>query len=86
MLALEAVVRHGSFTITANELCVTPDEVTQRIKPLEAWSGAGLFKRPAPCHRCRYAIKNGLRHGQDNRFIDQPELRAVEHLPELVGF
>ena len=47
MRAFEAAARHGSFTIAANELCVTPGAVAQQVKSLEAWSGARLFKRQA---------------------------------------
>jgi len=45
MRAFEAAARHGSFTIAANELCVTPGAMAQQVKPLEALSGARLFKR-----------------------------------------
>ncbi len=47
MRAFEAAARHGSFTIAANELCVTPGAVAQQVKSLEAWCGARLFKRQA---------------------------------------
>ena len=51
---------------------------------MEGRSGARLFKRLAPGHRGCYAIKTVLHTGQNNWFIDQPGLWAVEHLPELV--
>ena len=47
MRAFEAAARHGSFTVAANELCVTPGAVAQQVKSLEAWCGARLFKRQA---------------------------------------
>ncbi len=45
--AFEAAARHGSFSMAADELCVTPGAVAQHIKSLEAWTGARLFSRHA---------------------------------------
>jgi len=45
--SFEAAARHGSFTVAAAELCVTPGAVAQQVKSLEAWSSAKLFKRKA---------------------------------------
>lgn len=45
--AFEAAARHGSFTLAASELCVTPGAIAQHVKTLETWSGAKLFKRQA---------------------------------------
>ena len=43
--AFETAVRHGSFTVAADELCVTPGAVAQHVKSLEAWADAKLFTR-----------------------------------------
>lgn len=41
----EAVVRHGSFRLAAEELCVTPSAVSQQIRQLETFFGMQLFRR-----------------------------------------
>ena len=43
--ALEATLRHGSFTAAAEELGVTPAAVGQRVRALEDFIGRGLFER-----------------------------------------
>jgi len=45
--AFEAAARLGSFSIAADELCVTPGAVAQHIKALEAWTEKPLFLRHA---------------------------------------
>ena len=45
--AFESAARHGSFTLAADELCVTPGAIAQHVKTLESWAGAKLFKRRA---------------------------------------
>ena len=41
----EAVARRGSFSVAAEELCVTQSAVSHQIKHLEDWLGAPLFDR-----------------------------------------
>ncbi|MEP0944305.1 MAG: LysR substrate-binding domain-containing protein [Rhizobiaceae bacterium] len=43
--ALEATLRHGSFTVAANELGITPAAVGQRVRALEEYIGKSLFER-----------------------------------------
>lgn len=43
--AFEAAARHGSFTLAAEELCVTPGAVSRQIKALEDHFGQALFTR-----------------------------------------
>lgn len=43
--AFDAVVRHGSLTGAACELCVTPAAISHRLKDLERLSGAALLRR-----------------------------------------
>jgi len=45
--ALEASVRHGSFTAAASELGVTPAAVGQQVRKLEAALGRQLLRRSA---------------------------------------
>jgi len=45
--ALEATLRHGSFTAAADELGVTPAAVGQRVRSLEEYLGKKLFYRTA---------------------------------------
>lgn len=45
LVALEAAVRLGSFTLAAEELSVTPGAVGQQIQKLEEWLGIALFVR-----------------------------------------
>lgn len=42
---LEAVVRTGSLSAAARELCVTPPAISHRLRGLEAQSGAALVQR-----------------------------------------
>ena len=44
IIALESVVRTGSVTAAANELCVTQSAVSKQIASLEAWLGQPLFE------------------------------------------
>lgn len=43
--AFEASARHGSFTLAANELCVTQAAVSNQVKKLEERLGVRLFRR-----------------------------------------
>jgi LysR family glycine cleavage system transcriptional activator len=43
LVALEAVVRHGSVTTAAAELCVTHGAISKHIATLEDWLGMPLF-------------------------------------------
>ncbi len=45
---LAACVRHGSFSLAAAELCVTPGAVSARIRGLESQLGIRLFERRGP--------------------------------------
>lgn len=49
LVALAAVLRHGSFEAAANELSVTPSAISQRVKNLEEQLGAVLIQRGHPC-------------------------------------
>lgn len=43
--AFEAAARHGSFTLAAEELHVTPAAISHQVKALEAQLGLPLFRR-----------------------------------------
>lgn len=43
--ALDATLRHGSFSLAANELGITPAAVGQRVRSLELYLGKSLFFR-----------------------------------------
>jgi LysR family transcriptional regulator, glycine cleavage system transcriptional activator len=43
LVALEAVVRHGSVTTAAAELCVTHGAISKHLASLEEWLGLQLF-------------------------------------------
>jgi DNA-binding transcriptional LysR family regulator len=43
--AFEAAARHGSFTLAAEELCITPSALSHRIRLLEDFVGERLFIR-----------------------------------------
>ena len=45
--ALDAVVRTGSLSAAARELCVTPAAISHRLRDLEAQSGTPLVQRKA---------------------------------------
>lgn len=45
LVAMEAAMRLGSFTLAAQELSVTPGAIGQQIQKLEAWLGVALFVR-----------------------------------------
>ena len=49
----EAVARRGSFSVAAEELCVTQSAVSHQIKHLEDWLGAPLFDRTGNRPRLR---------------------------------
>ncbi|KVT64679.1 transcriptional regulator [Burkholderia ubonensis] len=43
--AFEAAARLGSFTLAADELCVTHGAISRHVQQLEAWLGQALFER-----------------------------------------
>jgi len=43
--AFDAAVRHASFRLAADELCVTPSAVSQQIRQLEEFLDTRLFRR-----------------------------------------
>lgn len=43
----DSAARHLSFTLAAQELCVTHSAVSQQIRQLETWLGSALFERRA---------------------------------------
>ena len=45
LLAFDAVMRSSSFSVAAEDLCVTPGAVGQQIRKLEDWLGLTLFTR-----------------------------------------
>jgi LysR family glycine cleavage system transcriptional activator len=45
LVAMEASMRLGSFTLAAQELAVTPGAIGQQIQKLEEWLGVALFVR-----------------------------------------
>ncbi len=45
LLAFDAAMKHGSFTLAAEDLHVTPGAVGQQIQKLEQWLGTTLFTR-----------------------------------------
>lgn len=45
LLVFDAVMKHSSFTLAAQDLHVTPGAVGQQIQKLESWLGVTLFAR-----------------------------------------
>lgn len=45
LVYFESAMRLNSFSLAANELCVTPGAVGQQIRNLEQWLGVALFTR-----------------------------------------
>ncbi len=45
LLAFDAAMKHGSFTLAANDMHVTAGAVGQQIQKLEEWLGTTLFTR-----------------------------------------
>jgi LysR family glycine cleavage system transcriptional activator len=45
VVAFDAAVRNKSFSLAAEELCVTPGAIGQQIQKLEEWLGITLFVR-----------------------------------------
>ncbi|MDD3445569.1 MAG: LysR family transcriptional regulator ArgP [Zavarzinia sp.] len=67
LLAVAAVVEHGSFERAAQALGITPSAVSQRVKGLETRLGTALVIRGQPCrataaghHLCRHVERVGL--------------------------
>lgn len=57
--AFEAAARHGSFTLAAQELCVTPGAISRQIKTLENHFRLALFTRR---HRLVTLTEAGARY------------------------
>lgn len=57
--AFEAAARLGSFTLAAQELCVTPGAISRQIKTLEDHFGQALFSRG---HRLVTLTEAGARY------------------------
>ena len=55
--SFEAVARHGSFTLAAEELCLTQSAVSRQIALLEKGTGLKLFRR---LHRRIESTSEGL--------------------------
>ncbi len=47
LFAFEAAARHLSFRLAAEELCITQSAISHRIRSLEDFLGAALFRRSA---------------------------------------
>ena len=45
LIAFDAAMRHRSFSLAADEMCVTPGAIGQHIRKLEDWLGMPLFVR-----------------------------------------
>lgn len=45
MVCFESAIRLNSFSLAADELCVTPGAIGQQIRNLEQWLGVALFTR-----------------------------------------
>ena len=45
LVAFDAAMRNNSFSLAADELCVTPGAIGQQIQKLEEWLGVPLFIR-----------------------------------------
>lgn len=45
IVAFDAAMRNKSFSLAADELCVTPGAIGQQIQKLEEWLGVSLFIR-----------------------------------------
>ena len=45
LIAFDAAMRHRSFSLAADEMCVTPGAIGQHIRKLEEWLGMPLFVR-----------------------------------------
>lgn len=46
--AFHSIVRHGSFSAAAEELCITQPSISQRVRELETALGSKLFIRRGP--------------------------------------
>lgn len=77
LIALDAAMRCNSFSIAAEELCVTPGAIGQQIRKLEAWLGFALFHR-----RTRQVLptEDGLRYWQRIR----PALAQIREAGEAL--
>lgn len=77
LVALEAAMRLGSFTLAAEELSVTPGAVGQQIKKLEDWLGVALFVR-----QIRQVTPTAAGRAYFARI--QPALREIIHASRLL--
>mgnify|MGYP001270419607 CR=1 FL=1 len=82
----EAVARHRSFTLAADELCLTQSAVSRQIKALEAALGLQLFRR---LHRAIEMTAEGERlfdsvtRGLDDLSACLAELGARAKAPQI---
>lgn len=81
--AFEASARHGSFSMAATELNVTPAAVGQLVRTLEDWLGAPLFHRGAT-GRARLVLTEAaeralpdIRSGFDSLSLGLARMREV---------
>lgn len=77
LVALEAAMRLGSFTLAAEELSVTPGAVGQQIQKLEEWLGVALFVR-----QIRQVTPTAAGRAYFARI--QPALREIIHASRLL--
>lgn len=82
----EVVARHGSFTLAANELCLTQSAVSRQIKALEDQLGLPLFRRlhraiepTAEGQRLFESVTRGLREIESG----VTALRAATETPQI---
>lgn len=90
LVALECVVRHGSVSLAADELCVTHGAVSKQLTSLSAWVGQPLFadnrRRMVPTPealRLAHGVNLGLREIYDvidevcGKPPEEPLLRVI---------
>lgn len=77
LLVFDAVMRHNSFTLAAEELYVTPGAVGQQIQKLEAWLGVTLFTRMV---RQIHPTAEALHYWSNV----QPALTRLQHASEQI--
>ena len=92
--AIEAAVRHASFTRAAEELNLTQGAVSHLVKRVEAQLGLALFRRqPKPLKataeglRLAEAVRHGLGHVTDAvRLIERPRGGSTLTVSVYAGF
>ena len=78
-LAVDMIVRTGSFEKAAKALNVTPSAISQRVKQLEERMGTVLIERGTPCR----ATDKGAWLCRHVALVGQLEKTLIEQLPEL---